>query len=173
MTSANGPGNRDIAKAIAVDRLGNVYVTGHSDGSGTATDYATIKYDSSGNQLWVSRYNGPVNSGDGAKAIALDSTGNVYVTGYSFGSGTYTDYATVKYDTDGNEVWAARYNGPGNHHDQAQAIAVDSSGNVYVTGDSMGSGTYFDYATIKYSQVEDPAEAIADLIATVISLNLQ
>jgi len=41
-----------------VDKSGNVYVTGESLGNGTGYDYATIKYDSDGKQLWVTRYNG-------------------------------------------------------------------------------------------------------------------
>ncbi|MHC4445821.1 MAG: SBBP repeat-containing protein [Planctomycetota bacterium] len=179
----NGPGNSyDGVRDIAVDTSGNVYVTGGSYGGspyygGTASDYATIKYDSSGNQLWAARYNGPGNSSDSAYAMAVDASGNVYVTGGSWGGGTGTggDYATIKYDTDGNQEWIAKYNGPANWQDSAVAIAVDNTGNAYVTGGSWGSGTDFDYATIKYSpfDVDDPAEAIEALIAAVISLNLQ
>jgi len=145
----SGPGNDlDFGNAIAVDPSGNVYVTGASFGSGTGFDYATVKYDSSGQQQWVARYNGPGNADDEAYGIAVDASGNVYVTGYSAGSGTGNDYATIKYDSSGQEQWVARYDGPTNANDYANAIAVDASENVYVTGFSDNSG--FDYATIKY-----------------------
>lgn len=149
--SYNGPGNgNDVAYAIALDNSGNVYVTGYSDGNGTGVDYATIKYDSQGNQLWVERYNGPGNSSDTAFALAVDNSGNIYVTGTSYGSGTYQDYATIKYDSLGNQLWVKRYNGPGNYNDEALAIATDKSGNVYICGWGWGGGTYYDYATVKY-----------------------
>ena len=145
-------GVHDVATAIAVDGEGNVYVTGYSVvGSGTWTDYATIKYNASGVQEWAARYNGTGGYEDRATAIAVDGAGNVYVTGGSYGSGTYVDYATIKYTASGIQQWAARYNGPGNDFDIATAIAVDAAGNVYVTGWSYGSGTYNDYATIKYN----------------------
>jgi uncharacterized delta-60 repeat protein len=151
----NGPGNyQDEAYAIAIDNSGNVYVTGRSDSSGNDVDYATIKYNSVGVQQWVARYNGPGNSDDGAYAIAVDNSGNVYVTGYSY-SGSYSDYATIKYNSNGVQQWVKRYNGPGNSDNRAYAIAVDNSGNVYVTGYSWGSGTVTDYATIKYNSLGD------------------
>jgi hypothetical protein len=147
----NGPGNSyDVATAIAVDNAGNVYVTGESVGSGTGFDYATIKYDSAGQQQWVARYNGPGNGTDEAAAIVVDDAGNVYVTGNSIGSDSGVDYATIKYNAAGQEQWVARYNGPGNGNDYPMAIDIDSSGNVYVTGHSLGSGTGYDYATVKY-----------------------
>jgi Beta-propeller repeat len=157
----NGPGNLDdIATTIALDGSGNVYVTGDSPGLGTSLDYATIKYDTSGAEQWVGRYNGPGNFNDDARAIAVDGLGNVYVTGASTGSGGIYDYATIKYDASGAELWVARYNGPGNSIDIARAIAVDGSGNVYVTGESLGSGTNYDYATIKYVQGATPTPTV-------------
>jgi hypothetical protein len=143
----------DQATAMAVDSSGNVYVSGASWGKDSDSDYATIKYNSAGQAEWIARYNGPGNYIDNAAAIAVDSTGNVYVTGYSFGSGTWRDYATIKYSGSGQQEWVARYNGPGNDYDYAVAIVVDDSGNVYVTGSSWGSGFGFDYATIKYNSV--------------------
>ncbi|MDH4211361.1 MAG: SBBP repeat-containing protein [candidate division WOR-3 bacterium] len=153
----NGPGNAyDAASAIAIDDAGNIYVTGPSCGLGPWEDYATVKYDSSGAEQWVARYNGPFNYADIAMAIALDTAGNVYVTGQSDGSGTWEDYATVKYDASGIEQWVARYNGPGNDYDAAYAIAVDDGGNVYVTGQSDASytcDTSEDYATVRYDSM--------------------
>ena len=99
---------------------------------------------------WVRRYNGPGNDRDEAYAIAVDTSGNVYVTGKSIGSGTSEDYATIKYDSSGNQRWLKRYNGPGNGWDRATAIAVGDSGYVYVTGRSTGAMGDEDYATIKY-----------------------
>jgi hypothetical protein len=149
----DGAGNElDCAKAIAVDDSSNVYVTGYSWGSGSSYDYATIKYNSAGVEQWVVRYNSPEDSNDYAVSIALDRKGNVYVTGYSWGSySTGYDYTTIKYNSAGIQEWIARYDGPGNGYDFATSMAIDSSGNVYVTGKSYGSDiTYMDYATVKY-----------------------
>ncbi|OGC90740.1 MAG: hypothetical protein A2142_02395 [candidate division Zixibacteria bacterium RBG_16_48_11] len=145
----NGPGNGDdVARALAVDDSANVYVTGTSYGSGTSLDYATIKYAPNGDTLWVRRYNGPGNADEEARALTVDESGNVFVTGWS---GISPDYATIKYAPNGDTVWIRRYDGPGNSGDQARALALDESGNVYVTGESYGSGPYYDYATIKYA----------------------
>ncbi|MEO0228189.1 MAG: SBBP repeat-containing protein [candidate division WOR-3 bacterium] len=143
----DGPAHlEDWAEAIAVDRLGNVYVTGFSTGIGTGWDYATIKYNALGTEQWVMRYNGSDNSSDGAHAIALDSLHNVYVTGGSAGLGTYTDIATIKYSTSGVQQWVVKYH---KGDEWANAIIVNGVGDVYVTGGSLD--TSLDYVTIKYS----------------------
>lgn len=144
----NGPGNsNDCANGIVVDEAGNVYVTGYAITS-TGSDYCTIKYDSLGNQLWVQFYNGTSSPAafDFATGIALDRSGNVYVTGYSESSKTYYDYCTIKYNFSGDQQWVVRYNSSADSTDQATAIAVDGTGNVYVTGSSND-----DYLTIKYN----------------------
>ncbi|KPL03896.1 MAG: hypothetical protein AMJ73_05055 [candidate division Zixibacteria bacterium SM1_73] len=153
-----GPGNsNNFARAITVDRSYNVYVTGSSWGSETEWDYAIIKYYPDGDTAWVRRYNGPANGYDEAFAIAVDDSNNVYVTGYSSSTGAFEDYATIKYCPNGDTAWARRYNGPENDFDEAYAIVVDASGNVYVTGMSVGGVTNFDYATIKYYSGGDTA----------------
>jgi hypothetical protein len=137
-----------LGSAVAVDGSGNVFVTGSSGG-----DYATIAYSGAGVPLWTNRYDGPENGDDVAKALAVDANGNVFVTGSSSSAG-YTgdsDYVTIAYSGVGVPLWTNRYNGPGNWEDQPTVIAVDVSGNVFVTGNSTGSGGSYDYATIAYS----------------------
>ena len=146
--SYNGGHGSDAPAAVALDAAGNVYVTGQSFGSGTNADYATIKYDAAGSELWVRRYDGPTtvpaSDYDRAAALAVDVNGNVFVTGNSS-----DDFATVKYDAAGTEVWVRRYSGTGG--DWATAIAVDASGNAYVSGSSHGNTTtQYDFATLSY-----------------------
>ncbi len=152
----DGPANwLDYPRDIAVDDSGYVYVTGYSAQSVSYPynyDYLTIKYHSNGDTAWLRRYNGPDNDEDQAMALAVGSSGDVYVTGRSRSSGTGYDYLTMCYHPDGELAWLERYDGGGNVDDWAHAIAVDDSDNVYVTGRSMGSGTPEDYATIKYVQ---------------------
>ena len=97
-------------------------------------------------EAWVARYDGPVSDYDGGYAVTVDDSGNVYVTG--LGNSTSFDYVTVKYGPAGNQLWAARYDGDAGGMDRAYDIAVDSLGNVYVTGFSEGVGTAYDYATV-------------------------
>ncbi len=148
MARYNGPSvtKTDEAVAIAVDTDGNVYVTGQSRRSAYSNDcdFATLKYDANGNELWVARYS--TSSHDYARDIAIDAAGNVYITGMAYGSGNGADFTTIKYDTDGNQLWVAYYGGVGN--DGANGIAVDGDGNVYVTG-AAALGTN-DCATVKY-----------------------
>src|SRR5882724_2376053 len=106
-------------------------------------------------QAWVQRYNQTGFGFDVANAVAVDGSNNVIVTGYSYGIGTFVDYATIKYSAAGVPLWTNRYNGPTNY-DYATALAVDASNNVIVTGYSAGIGSGYDYATIQYSAAGVP-----------------
>ena len=144
--------NTDKAEDMVIDASGNVYVTGIAQGTSGNFDYVTIKYNASGVQQWKSEYNGTGNSLDEAHAIAVDASGNVYVTGWSYGTATTGyDYATIKYNSTGTQQWASRYNNTTNGTDEAWDVAVDVSGNVYVTGTSDGTGSNSAATTIKYS----------------------
>lgn len=156
----NGSGNnRDQAWAIAVDGNGNAFVTGSSDRNATGYngyDYATIKYSPDGLSLWTNNYNGAGDGEDAPRAIAVDHNGDVLVTGQAFGDGSSVDYATIKYSNNGTPMWTNCYNGIVSGYDQANAIAVDVLGSVYVTGYSQASGSDGECLTIKYSSLGMP-----------------
>jgi uncharacterized delta-60 repeat protein len=156
-STANG---NDLSQGLEVDFSGNIFVAGTSDSTGSLYDYVTIKYDPSGNVEWTKRYNGPANDGDLVSSMVLDNSGNVYVTGWSFGNGTQSDYATVKYNNSGEEQWTARWDDPASSYDYANDIAVDGDGNVYVTGISQGMGTDNDYTTVKYNSLGEQQWAV-------------
>jgi hypothetical protein len=154
----HAPGNYiNCASAIAVEGSHNVIVTGYSS-NGTNSDYATIKYSSAGVPLWTNHYNGSGNGDGKARALAVDGSHNVIVTGrWEASPSSYIyDYATIKYSSAGVPLWTNCYNGPGSGDDEAAAVAVDRSGNVIVTGYSIGSGGDYDFATIKYICVPSP-----------------
>ncbi len=106
-------------------------------------------------QAWVQCYNQTGFGFDVANAVAVDASNNVIVTGYSYGIGTFVDYATIKYSAAGVPLWTNRYNGPTNY-DYATALVLDASNNVIVTGYSAGVGSGYDYATIQYSAAGAP-----------------
>ena len=146
-----------IAKSLAIDSKGNVCVTG-SCTAGGIYNYMTIKYSSAGVGLWTNLFNGKGSGDNLAVSLGLDKTDNIFVTGYATGIGSSYDYATIKLSNAGQLLWTNFFNGYANNYDIPSALVIDSLGNVYVTGNSTGSGlnpkTY--YATIKYSNTGTP-----------------
>lgn len=153
-----GGGNYDGGSDITVDALGNIYVTGYfqqtadfgstnltSAGSG---DIFVLKLNSAGNILWAKRMGG--NSNDEGFGIASDPTGNVYVTGYFHGTADFgafsltsqgmADVFIAKLDGAGNVLWVKQIRS--DQSEIAYGIAVDSSGNVYITGNFTGSAVF-------------------------------
>ncbi len=140
----------DVAKAVATDSGNNIYITGWSDGGpGTGLDFATIKYYPNGDTAWVRRYDGPGHGEDKPVSIAVNDSLNVYVTGWSTGSGTGLDFATIKYDRNGNLVWVDRYDGPKSSTDMPAAMVLRGFTDLYVAGTSVDTSN--DYTVIKYN----------------------
>ncbi len=153
----SGPGDgSDWVSAVAVDPNGNVIVTGSSDRGGLIIDYATIKYSSAGVPLWTNYYGGAGQADDQARAVAVDTTGNVFVTGGAVVTGDNFDFITIAYTSSGVPLWTNRYDGPASGSDGATAVTVDGNGNVIVAGNSNGSNGTSDYATVKYSNTGVP-----------------
>lgn len=152
--SYNGVGNGfDQIYAMTLDGAGNIYVTGSSfGGAGTGADIVTIKYTPAGDSLWVKTYNGPGNSTDIGRSIAVDTAGNVFVTGESRNgpSSGSEDFVTIKYLANGDTAWTRRYDGLGGLADFPAGLAIDDSGNVYVTGGSNAGASGNDIVLVKY-----------------------
>ncbi len=155
--AGSGGSGSDVGNAIAVDAAGNSTVVGYFNGtamfgtntitSAGNTDIFIARYDSNGQLQWVRRAGGP--GYDAAKGVAMDTNGNAYVTGAyegeaAFGSTTltntspasYADVFLAKYDSAGNLVWV-RSAGVEFADDQGNAVAVDTAGNVLITGRSV------------------------------------
>ena len=143
----------DIGLSIDVDASGYACATGHTKihVQPFMEDYLTIRYSPSGDTLWTRRYNGLINYQDKPCKVIIDQTGDIYVTGTSYGTNE-RDYVTLKYNPDGDRLWRKIYYSPGpDGSDWAIGMCLDQSGNVFVTGrSSYEAGELADWATVKY-----------------------
>jgi len=128
---------RGSAHGLALTTAGEVIVVGHAEDPIRPTALAIIKFDSDGNVLWQARYGPAYVGSDLSSPIVVDSQDNAYVIGTSAPGDRNSDYVTLKYSSDGRQVWVAKYDGPAHHEDRAQALSIDERGNVYVTGSSV------------------------------------
>jgi uncharacterized delta-60 repeat protein len=148
-------GGDDEAISAVVDGSGNVYVGGYIDNGNTGDDFYLIKYDNSGNTIWDTAYYSSSTGflDDHPVAMALAPTGNVILAGWTE-QGTWTastlDMLIVSFNPSGGVVFAKKYGRFTNQRDEASAMAVDASGNIYVTGRSS-NGIDDDWVTMKLS----------------------
>lgn len=186
-----GSDSNDIGWCISQDSSGNIYVVGtfasdsilfgttylvNNNIAATVDDIFITKYDINGNILWAKKAGG--NLDDYPFSATVDASGNIYITGFFRGSisfdaitlfsAGFRDLFVVKYDTNGNALWAKRAGGADD--DEAEAIAVDALGQVYITGFfqspsiTFGSTTltnttssyYFDLFIAKYDSSGNP-----------------
>jgi len=144
----NGTGNSyDIVYSLALDNLNNVYITGSSTGSGTALDCVTIKYDTSGNLIWLKSYDYGVNKNEYGRVIKCFNN-FVYVCALSINANDKNNFLLIKYDTAGNQLWTKRYF---DIDDDPQNMVLDRFGNIYITGTSFTMGYGFDFGIVKYN----------------------
>ena len=142
----------DKPSDLALDTCGNVFVTGQSyDMEGaTGANYLTVKYDLYGKELWAKQYNGSEVFDDRAWSIAVNNSRYIYVAGNTYSPQKSYDYATIKYDQDGNELWVRQYSEEPRVTEYTYAMTLDCSGNIYVAGSGDGGITAMDYITVKY-----------------------
>jgi hypothetical protein len=138
----------DYGNGLALDSTGNIYVAAQTASFGVGIDFWTIKYNSSGDEIWNKTAGGT--SSDRAFTAGTDNSGNAYIVGAtsSFGAGG-EDVWVIKYDSNGNQLWNKTAGGTSN--DYGDGITLDGSGNIYVAANtrSFGAGLS-DVWTIKY-----------------------
>lgn len=154
-----GGSRKDTGNGIATDKAGNIYLTGMFydratfdssaiSATGTNSDIFIAKYNPSGNLIWVKTAGGP--GADIGAGIAADADGNVFVTGSfevapNFNSTLLvtsgaTDLFGAKYGESGDLIWAR--NAGGNKGDAGAGIAVDTTGNAFITGSFQDQATF-------------------------------
>jgi uncharacterized delta-60 repeat protein len=152
-TKNGSNGGDDEAISAAVDGSGNIYVAGYVDAGNTGEDIYVVKYDAVGNTVWDTAYYSSANAflDDRPVAIAISPAGNIVITGTTE-QGTWTtnsnDILVLSYDSNGALQWSRRYGRFINQRDEATAMAIDASNNIYVTGRSS-NGSDDDFVTLK------------------------
>ena len=141
--------HRRNEQSLVVDLAGNTFVA-DSVHDGSSWDFLVAKYGPDGALLWSARIDSPSVGAqhDWPTALALDSFGNVFVTGYSSGNPGGTDLLTAKLNSLGLQQWAVLHNGVGNPEEWGRAIAVDSAGSVFVAGERNSNAN--DFLIVKY-----------------------
>jgi hypothetical protein len=154
------PANRNLfnmANGVALSILGHFLVTGAiyhgGNNSPFGASYGTLQLSPNGGLEWTNLYPSISSATSVGTSIAVDSSNNSYVTGYSPGANGSNDIVTIAYDTNGKQLWLQRYDGPAHGDDAGNAIAVDNNGNVYVAGYETVPGGGTEMVLIKYSPV--------------------
>jgi hypothetical protein len=147
-----GTASYDEGRGVAVDSIGNIYVTGYTGGGldgntnlGSA-DIFLVKYDTNGNKLWTRQLG--TDQSDSGYGIALDSGGNIYITGRIYGYGGIQMFL-LKCDNSGTKQWEEQ----NVHYSIGTGVAVNRSDEIYVSGQkaSYFYGHFYYMLVYKYN----------------------
>jgi len=141
----------DQVNDMVTDSSGNIYIAGAIPVAGQGYNYDIIKLNSSLDLSWERTYSGSSSLDDIATGIKVDGTGNVYVTGTSGTSTEGKNIVTLKYNSSGTLQWSRTYNDTLNRDDEANALAMDASGNIYIAGSCATESDSTNYLTMKYN----------------------
>ena len=175
--------NGATANNVVTDANGNVILAGNfvganilfgtttltNAGGGNSSDIFVVKYDPDGNVLWAKKQTGGGTGSDEARGVAADASGNVIVTGTfnglnivfgtttltNAGGGNSSDIFVVKYDPNGNVLWAKKQTAGGTAIDVAKGVVADPNGNVIVTGNFNSLSITFGTSTLTNAGAND------------------
>ena len=158
-TEQLGTSASDDGRGVAVDSSNNIYVTGSTSGgldgnnNSGGNDIFLVKYNSSGTKQWTEQLG--TSSEDVALRVTIDSSDNIYVTGYTSGgldnntnSGDW-DIFLLKYNSSGTKQWTQQLGSSG--RESGEDLAVDNSSNIYVTGNAL-LVKYYDNGTEQWTK---------------------
>ncbi|MDD5361661.1 MAG: hypothetical protein PHN88_05985 [Ignavibacteria bacterium] len=139
--SYNGTmGAYDYYTAVIADNNDNIYAAGYC--SDEVSAYIILdKYNSAGTVLWSKTYRAMINGYDIPVSIAMDSSGGIYIAGFSKGLTSSYDFLLIKYNQQGDTIWSRRYNGSANNDDRAIKVAVDRNNSVVLAGNAYETGS--------------------------------
>jgi hypothetical protein len=146
--ASHGP---DVANKIAVDPLGNVYVTGTSTLGAVDRNFLTVKYDANGNKVYHKSYTSPGIQEDEAIDVIADVSGNAYVVGRAFFTTTRYDYVLIKYSPTGSKLWLRKYDGASGQNDAPIGLKMDWAGDIIVAGTAIENAFSAGYTLVKYN----------------------
>ncbi len=141
-----------ISKGVGMDTSGNSFVTGRTSGNldgevltGSPDAFVT-KYDSAGVKQWT-KLLGVAGFGAYAESAAADSSGNVFMAGYTDGDldgnvlsfAGNEDFFVTKYDASGTKEWTRQLGvGVALKYTEAWGVATDAAGSCFLTGNTSG-----------------------------------
>lgn len=150
--NVNG-GGRHTPGDMDMDDMGNIYITGSSDGPHGYSDAVVIKYDTAGTQIFA-KYIESVGQLSAGSSITVDGSGsNLYIAGSYYYDLTYNrEFFTAKFNAVGDTVWTRHVRGEieGDHY--AVEIISDNNGNLIVLGNTENVANRDDITVIKYNQ---------------------
>jgi len=140
-----GTSGHDTSYGVVVDAASNVFISGYTEGSlggsnAGGSDAFVSKYDTFGSLLWTRQLG--TSGWDVSYGVAVDTTGNIFISGRTSGSlggsgAGGNDAFVSKYSTTGSLLWTRQQGTSG--HDVSYGVAVDTAGNVFISGKTEGS----------------------------------
>ena len=148
--------NSDDCYTGIVDANGNIFLAGSTEDGSVQRNAALVKFSSSGSQLYANIFNGEGDNSDNIRDIKTDASDNTYAAGYTVQQGMDRVMCLMKIDATGVLQWMRYVEGSSpDSDDEANAVAIDNSGNIIISGFTKNSGTSGDFTLVKYNSNGD------------------